>query len=431
MDPSAQTPPAEPRALRAVLLVAVGVLVFVIAAAGTWLILRHGTQRAGSVGSGGTPSAGQPPAKATPPATVVGATLTWRRVTDPSLGGPGDQKINAISEAGGNRARFVAAGYSGHDAAVWISTDGATWQKSQVGLGGPGDQVISGINAGNQWTAVGRDTSSGNADAAVWTSADARTWVRVNDPVFGGPGDQIIYRVTGTKFGQIAVGSDSRNGDVDAALWIHQSGAWREVTGGPLGGTGNQVGFRVRAIGSKLVAVGTDDAGGDLDAAIWVSSDSVNWLRVPDPTGQLGGKGDQGLLDIVPSGTGMVAGGFATGTEGKDGALWRSEDGVTWTRVPGQSSLAGPGDQEITRMNTGLPGFKFAAFGIDTSSGDPDAAVWTSVDGSTLRREVILGGSGDQGIQSLGASQGLVLLVGFDSFNGNLDAAIWATQLAE
>jgi hypothetical protein len=425
------TPPAQPRGPRPIVLVVLGVLVFVGSTAGFWLILRHRTPSA-SVGAGdGTPSSGHPAAKATPPATVVGAALTWRRVSDPSLGGPGDQKINAISEAGGGKARFVAAGYSGHDAAVWISNDGATWQKSQVGLGGPGDQVISGINGGKQWTAVGRDTSGGDADAAVWTSADGRTWVRVKDPALGGPGDQVIYRVTGTKFGQIAVGSDSRNGDADAAVWIHQSGAWREVTGGPLGGTGNQVGYRVRAIGGKLVAVGTDDAGGDLDAAVWVSADSVSWLRVPDPTGQLGGRGDQGLLDLVPSGTGMVAGGFATGTEGKDGAVWRSADGVTWIRVPGQSSLEGPGDQEITRMNTGLPGFKFAAFGLDTSSGDPDAAVWTSMDGSTLRREVILGGSGDQSIQSMGASKGLVLLVGFDSFNGDLNAAIWATQLAE
>jgi hypothetical protein len=409
----------------------VGVLVFVIATAGTWLILRHGSKRSGAAGTGGTPSAGQSGGNATPPASVKGATLTWRRVSDPSLGGAEDQKINAISQTGGSTTTFVAAGYSGHDAAVWISTDGVTWQKSQAGLGGPGDQVISGINASKPWTAVGRDTSSGDSDAAVWNSPDARTWVKVNDAALGGPGDQVIYRVTGTKFGQIAVGSDSRNGDADVAFWIHKSGPWQEVTGGALGGAGNQVAYRVKAIGNRLVAVGTDDAGGNLDAAVWVSIDAANWLRVPDPNGQLGGEGDQGLLDLVESGTGMVAGGFTTGPQGRDGALWASADGVTWTRVPGQTELEGPGDQQITRLNADIPGFRFAAFGSDSSSGDPDATVWFSVDGSTLRREVRLGGSGDQTIQSLADSKGLILLVGFDSSPGNLDAAIWTTQLAE
>jgi hypothetical protein len=431
MDPSAQTPPEGPRGPQPVLLVVLGVLVFIIAAAGTSLILRHGTQRSGSVGPSGTPSAGQPGSNATPPATVKGATLTWRRVSDPSLGGARDQKINAISQEGDSTTTFVAAGYSGHNAAVWISTDGATWQKSEAGLGGQGDQVISGIIASKPWTAVGRDTSTGDSDAAVWTSSDARTWVRVNDAAFGGPGDQVINRVTGTRFGQIAAGSDSRNGDADAAFWIHNSGAWQEITGGALGGAGNQIAYRVRVMGNRLVAVGTDDAGGDLDAAVWVSMDSVNWLRVPDPNGQLGGEGDQGLLDLVKSGSGMVAGGFTTGPQGRDGALWASTDGVTWARVPGQRELAGPGDQQITRLSADIPGFRFAAFGSDSSAGDPDATVWFSLDGSTLRREVRLGGSGDQTIQSLAASKGLVLLVGFDSSNGDSDAAIWSTQLAE
>jgi hypothetical protein len=306
------------------------------------------------------------------------------------------------------------------------------WAKDQMGLGGPGDQVINSIAGGKGWTAVGRDTSTGNADAAVWTSSDARTWQRVNDPALGGPGDQVIYRVNGTKFGLIAAGSDSRNGDADAALWIRQSGGpWQEISGGALGGGGNQIAYRVRALGNKLVAVGTDDRGGDLDAAVWISADAQHWLRVADRTGQLGGKGDQVLLDVVRLGTGMVAGGFATGTQGRDGALWRSADGVTWSRVPGQSNLEGPGNQVITRLNPNIAGFRLGAFGRDTSTGSADAAVWLSADGSTVRREAILGGSRDQSIQSAAISGGLVVLVGSDSFNDDLDAAVWTAKLGE
>ena len=157
----------------------------------------------------------------------------------------------------------------------------------------------------------------------------------------------------------------------------------------------------------------------------------MHWFRVADRTGQLGGKGKQGLFDVVQFGTGMVAGGFATGPEGIDGALWRSADGVTWSRVLGESDLGGPGDQKITRLTSAIPGFKLAAFGLDTSSGDANAVVWTTIDGSTIRREVILGGSGDQSIQSVAVSGGLVVAVGYDSFNGNLDAAIWTSELGE
>jgi hypothetical protein len=406
--------------------VAIGIVAFLVAGGVVWLLLQGGNENTGSTGTGGTGTPGS--ATRTPPATVKGAALTWNRVTDPSLGGPGDQKINAISQKG---TTFVAGGYSGEDAAVWISDDGQTWQKSQEGLGGPGDQVISGINASTPWTAVGRDTSTGSADAAVWTSDDGRTWVRVASPDLGGPGDQVIIRVTGTKFGQIAVGSDSRNGDADAAFWVNRAGTWQEVTGGALGGPGNQVAYRVRFFGDRLVAVGTDDSGGDLNAAVWVSIDAVNWIRAPDANGQLGGAGDQGMLDIVESGSGMVAGGFTSGTQGKDGALWASADGVTWVRIPGQADLGGPGDQEITRLGAGIPSFRFAAFGLDTSAGEPDAAIWLSPDGSTLTREAMFGGSGDQTIQSVAAAQGLFLVVGFDSFNGDLDAAIWTARLAE
>jgi hypothetical protein len=427
------TPPEQSPRIRPVLLVPLGILAFAVGAAVVWLVVRHGTSRSASSPSPGrTPSASEPAQKATPPATVAGAALTWSRATDPSLGGPGDQRINAIAEGGGKGPKLVAGGSSAHDGAVWITNDGARWEKSQVGLGGPGDQVINSVAGGKGWTAVGRDTSTGNSDAAVWTSSDARTWQRVNDPALGGPGDQVIYRETGTKFGLIAAGSDSRNGDADAAIWIRQSGGpWREISGGTLGGGGNQIAYRVRDIGNKLVAVGTDDAGGDQDAAVWVSADALHWFRVADRTGQLGGKGDQVLLDVVQLGTGMVGGGFTTGVQGKDGALWRSADGVTWSRVTGQSDLDGPGDQVITRLTPNIPGFKLGAFGQDTSLGTTDAAVWLSVDGSTVRREVILGGSRDQSIQSVAVSGGLVVLVGSDSFNGNLDAAVWTAKLGE
>ena len=116
---------------------------------------------------------------------------TWKRVSDPSLGGPGDQRINAIVEASGKSRRFVAGGFSDHDGAVWITTDGARWEKSQVGLGGPGDQVVNSVAGGKTLTAVGSDTSTGDSDAAVWTSTDGirsrKCEIDVSRPIVGCP----------------------------------------------------------------------------------------------------------------------------------------------------------------------------------------------------------------------------------------------------
>jgi hypothetical protein len=84
----------------------------------------------------------------------------------------------------------------------------------------------------------------------------------------------------------------------------------------------------------------------------------------------------------------------------------------------------------INRLFSEAPGFRFAAFGY-TSGADTDAAVWLSLDGSNLQREVVFAGPGDQRIQSVAHLAGLLVLVGYDASQGNLDAAIWTTELGE
>jgi hypothetical protein len=113
------TPSAQPRRIPPTVLVSLGILAFVVGAGGVWLALRDGAARpASSPTTGRTPSASEPAQNATPPATVAGAALTWNRVRDPSLGGPGDQRINAIAEGGGKGPKFVAVGSSDHDGAA-------------------------------------------------------------------------------------------------------------------------------------------------------------------------------------------------------------------------------------------------------------------------------------------------------------------------
>lgn len=367
-----------------------------------------------------------------PPATVNGAALTWTRVKDDSFGGSGDQGINTVAPANpASGLTLTVGGFSGHDAAMWFTADGGTWEKTTAGLGGPGDQTINSIAASETFTAVGSSQKSGaGTDAGVWTSTDGQTWRSVANPAFGGRGDQVIYRVTGGRFGLTAAGSDSSGGDADAAVWTFSSGNWRKSADDALGGKGNQVAHRAREIGGLLVLVGTDDANGDQDAAVWLSRDAINWQRVPDTNGQLGGPGDQEIFDVWATGNELVAGGHVTGDQGKDAALWHSADGFTWQRLEVEPGvLDGRGDQVIGRILVGVPGFSFFAMGSDASSGDPDAAIWSSSDGKTVRREAILGGSGAQTISTSIFMEGAIWAVGSDAFTGDADAAIWTAKV--
>ena len=100
---------------------------------------------------------------------------SWTRLTQASLTGPGDQQIFGATTMDD---RLIAVGSSASvggdlDAAVWVRAAGE-WTKVDDGsLGGPGDQQIDAVVAGDTGlVAVGWSASGGNVDAAVWTSAD-------------------------------------------------------------------------------------------------------------------------------------------------------------------------------------------------------------------------------------------------------------------
>ena len=125
--------------------------------------------------------------------------------------------------------RLIAVGSSASvggdlDAAVWVRADGG-W--TDITLGGPGDQQIDAVVASDTGlVAVGWSASGGNVDAAVWTSADGYGWDRVPaSDVFGGAGDQRMSSVTSVGGTFFAGGSSTRDGrDPDGAIWLSADG---------------------------------------------------------------------------------------------------------------------------------------------------------------------------------------------------------------
>jgi hypothetical protein len=115
------------------------------------------------------------------------------------------------------------------DGAVWVSADGSTWARvphDEAVFGGDGDQVITGVAAGPAGiVAVGRTAEGEQTSAAVWVSTDGASWARVDDGLFTGPGQGAAMRdviAVGDRF--VAVGWAGVTGDLGSgtvgAVWL-------------------------------------------------------------------------------------------------------------------------------------------------------------------------------------------------------------------
>ena len=203
---------------------------------------------------------------------------SWTRLTQAALAGPGDQQIFGATTMD-DLLIAVGSSASGEgdlDAAVWVRAAGE-WTKVDDGsLGGPGDQQIDAIVANDtELVAVGWTASGGNADAAVWTSADGSSWDRVPaSDVFGGAGDQRMSSVTSVDGTLFAGGSSTRDGhDPDGAIWLSADGnEWKRAPGEAMEGAGGQqISSVVSFASNRLLAAGSQDLAGDEQAAAWVA----------------------------------------------------------------------------------------------------------------------------------------------------------------
>lgn len=309
----------------------------------------------------------------------------WTKITDPDLGGPGEQTIWAIAEAGPG---LVAVGSTGDsedtEAAVWVSTNGLEWARapSTPSFTGRGDQAMYAIGVYDGLIVVaGHDYT----DAALWTSNDGLAWSPVNDPAFGGDQEQKIWSLTVAEPGLIAVGEDGR----DAAVWIFDGSAWSQIQDQTaFGGDGHQWMRDITEFDGLLVAVGGAflyeeiyflgrGLTGSLDAMVWTSPDGINWDRVDDENGVLGGVGDQVIQQVVVwesrllgvgydlAGRGPVEEGLAPYGSGLDvdAAVWMSNDGLVSTKVSSRA-FGGEDWQDIWDVVV-VPGVGVIAVGGD------------------------------------------------------------------
>ena len=149
----------------------------------------------------------------------------WSKVDDGSLGGPGDQQIDAIvaddtglAAVGWNPREATSTPRSGRRRRIELG--------SRRGIGrarrrGRSADVLRDIRRrdvlrGRLSTRDGRDP-----DGAIWLSADGIVWERASVKAVAGAGDQRVSSLVSFASNRLlAAGSQDLGGDEQAAAWV-------------------------------------------------------------------------------------------------------------------------------------------------------------------------------------------------------------------
>ncbi len=148
---------------------------------------------------------------------------SWTAIESPAFGGGSSVVMLDVAAAGPG---IVAVGLDDaagdNDAAVWTSVDGSMWTRAgDTVLEGPGHQVIESVaSLGSGLIAVGHETLGDETDPAVWVSSDGATWERILDAAFLDEGQQSMHGVVVTESLVVAVGFESVDGSWAPAVWI-------------------------------------------------------------------------------------------------------------------------------------------------------------------------------------------------------------------
>jgi hypothetical protein len=272
----------------------------------------------------------QPPARAIVLHSTDGATWT---ALDGWAAADGTTAIAAASSG----SRTVVVGSSGAGAAAWVS-DGGTWRASSgadlAGLAGA--VVMNSVTAtADGWVAGGfRDDPANLATAAaVWRSTDGATWTLDGTPaVFAGGRIQGVA-ASGTTIVAVGTAGDPSYGP--AGAWVSTGGAWTRATIDDAAG----VMRAVAATPDGFVAVGQD--GTDRGARVWRSTDGRTWTAIADQPALHHGSSPIRMLSLTGDDKGLIAGGWRADAANGSSAAWTSVDGTTWVAVPWSPAFSG------------------------------------------------------------------------------------------
>ena len=318
--------------------------------------------------------------------------IVWLQADDPTdPDAPIPQSVRGVATDGTLVVVWgstVGTGRSGQPDEVAVSRDGRAWHISQVRAGVPtGEHAeihLVAVGGTRGLLAFGRVTGALTSPAA-WQSATGSTWSSL--PLGGDLAgeDLAIYDVVAGTGGWLLSGETP--GEPGLKLWFSTDGSeWRATAFAP--GEGASV-SDIAATDDGFIAVGSAPGeGGGTDGAVWTSEDGVSWIRTAAEDAALVGPAQTSLHRVIPFAGGLfVLGDHAApippACQGVGcGAMptrhyWLSQDGTSFERIDSASRADAP--TSVTDILAGGPGL--VVIGHDTMPGGAGTQVWTSRDG--------------------------------------------------
>jgi hypothetical protein len=236
------------------------------------------------------------------------------------------------------------------------------------------------------WYIGGRDLSSGNAMNDVWRSSNGITWTQMSTPPFTARYRHQSFVIGGKLWvfgGESSVGDDYGPSSNDA--WSTTDGAnWTNESA-----NGVVRGYLMQVVQepNKVTLIGGAQYG--VASHVWQTTDGLNWSEV-SAHAQFSPRISKG---VAFNGQMWIVGGIAVDARTVDrdtNEIWRSSDGLNWSRVTPNGSIFSPRDgHAMIVYNNRL----WVIGGQNNPTGVSGAIeklndVWSSADGVTWQQEI-------------------------------------------
>lgn len=305
---------------------------------------------------------------------------------------------------------------------IWTSENGQDWGRRMVSLNQISADVLAVI------------------DGDPATVAAAAVDVLAGEPLvsvepMSGSGTRSLEAVAPIGNGFIAVGSVYRDAgggqgwDTDPIVAVSGDGQAVTDESGPLGlnGAGTQRLHDVCTFEGRAITVGSDDSSGSTDVAVRVR-DGEGWHEATAADDSFGGSGAQQAYACSAGEDGFLVVGSDSRSGNTDARVWFSADGTEWELLTG-GALGGSGDQEavaVAPVPDGDGGWLVG--GSDATGDESDGALWRVLPSGEIARrdhgEPSFGGPGIQTVSDVAVNGNRATVVGQD----RTSVAMWVTS---